>query len=144
MPHAPLAAALFAAALTSAGESCDGADLTTEQLHAASPLAAALNARVRPPAPADCTDSAEPAWLKMLTPRSASGQVTEVAGGDFSSTELAVQSTHGLRGVPPFVTITPALSLLTTDGPTTEAFSPPAPVPPALICRVNSGDSAPG
>ncbi|NNJ24479.1 DUF6268 family outer membrane beta-barrel protein [Alienimonas chondri] len=156
MPHQSLVAVLILAATCAGGESCDATELTTEELRARSPLAAALNARVHPPAeipttlmhpsagpiggpigrpspPPPPVDAGKPPWLQMLTPRSMNGQRTEVTGGDLSTSELDLQSTHGLRGVPPFVTVTPGLNLLLVDGPSTSAFPAPGPDLPSRL-----------
>ena len=154
MSHAPCAAVLFAAAALCAGEGCDAGDLTTEQLHAASPLARALNARVHPPAPrssfgrvgrsagAAPAELAGPAWLKLLTPRSALGQVTQVAAEELSSAEIALQGTYGLRGTPPFVTVTPAFSALFLDEPNPADFPAPGPDLPSRLYGFSAGFTA--
>ena len=130
----PLAATLlFAAAFasTAAGQGT----LTTEALRARSPLARALGARVGPPVP---KPGEVPAWRRVLTPRNASGLFTVVAGDDLSTAEFDLRSTHGLRGVPPFVTLSPGVNLLTPSGPTTEAFPAPGPDLPARLWGVNA------
>ena len=119
----------------------DGADLTTEQLRARSPLAAALGARVREPRPIpglDAAADAAPAWRRVLAPRSASGLFTQVVGGDLSTTEFDLRSTHGLRGAPPFVTVSPALNVLLPDGPDTAAFPAPGPDLNGALWGVNA------
>jgi hypothetical protein len=139
---APVAvAAVVVAAVVvqlAAGRVGEAAEITTEQLHAASPLARALNARVRPAA-ASAVEPVGPSWLTMLTPRNASAQLTEVLGDELSTTEIDLRSTHGLRGVPPFVTVTPAVQLLTVDGPTTEDFDAVGPDLPARLWGLSAG-----
>ena len=122
-----LAAACLAAPPLSSAADGSGGGLTTEQLRARSPLAAALGARVREPQPIpgldDVPDDA-PAWRRVLAPRNAAGLFTQVVGGGFDTSQFDLRSTHGLRGVPPFVTVTPGVNLLLADGPQT----PPATV----------------
>ena len=134
MRTAPPAATLLALAAAAAWPAAGLADdrpaggrpaggLTTEALRARSPLAAALGARVEEPRDLPAlTESDGPAWRRVLAPRGASGLFTTVVGGDLNTTEIDVRSTHGLRGVPPFVTISPGLSVLLTDGPETADF----------------------
>ena len=106
------------------------AGLTTEALHARSPLAAALGVRVREPVPLPGLapprgDGGPSALRRALAPRNAAGLFTRVVGGDFSSAEFDARTTHGLRGAPPFVTLSPGLNLLLTDGPSTaDSVSP--------------------
>ena len=152
---------LAAALLTPAGDPGGGRTLTTEQLHARSPLAAALHAEVRPPSsrapraeydrapssrapatPATAEGVGTPGWLRLLTPRSASATVTAVAGDDLSTSAFDLRSTHGLPGVPPFVTVTPGLNLLSTNGPTTENFPAPGPDLPARLWGVDADVAA--
>ena len=129
---APFAAAVLAAAAAPVGAAdSPGGGLTTEALRARSPLAAALGARVEEPrvipgldAPAG---SDAPAWRRVLAPRSASGLFTQVFGGGLSTSEFDLRSTHGLRGVPPFVTLSPGLNILLPDGPATADFPAPGP-----------------
>ncbi|MEM9702771.1 MAG: DUF6268 family outer membrane beta-barrel protein [Planctomycetota bacterium] len=168
MTHPPHIAVLVLGALLAGGESCDATEFTTEDLRARSPLAAALNAEVHPPAaipsrlalpfgpsagppppagppafgPPPVADAAQPAWLRMLTPRSSGGTRTEVFGDDLSTSEIDLQSTHGLRGVPPFVTVTPGLNLLLADGPSTSEFPAPGPDLPAQLWGLSAGFTA--
>ena len=124
---------LFAAALAPAA--AGRGELTTESLRARSPLARALGARVGPPVP---EPGEVPAWRRVLTPRNASGLFTTVLGDELSTAEFDHRSTHGLRGVPPFVTLSPGVNLLMPDGPTTEAFPAPGPDLPARLWGVNA------
>ncbi|MFH5803841.1 DUF6268 family outer membrane beta-barrel protein [Alienimonas sp. DA493] len=163
MPRALPAAVLISAGLLLAGPRAGAADITTEQLHEHSALARALNARVHPPAPPSGVRlpppgspngppspsgppappaPAGPSWLTMLTPRAASGSVTQVLGDELSFAEVAVQSTHGLRGVPPFVTVTPALSVLAVNEPDLAEFPPPGPDLPSRLWGVSAGFTA--
>ena len=129
-----LIAAMLSVPLAAAEE--PAGELTTEALRARSPLAAALNARVREPEASP--GGIEPLWRTVLTPRSASGLVTGVVGGDLSTVALDLRSTHGLRGAPPFVTLSPGLNLLTLDGPTTGNSAPPGPDLPPRLWGVNA------
>ncbi|QDT17855.1 DUF6268 family outer membrane beta-barrel protein [Alienimonas californiensis] len=159
MPRALPAAVLLFAGLLFAGPRGAAAEITTEQLHEHSALARALNARVHPPAPPSGVrlpplDSPvpagaaappappEPSWLKMLSPRSAQGQVTQVVGDGLSFAEVSLQSTHGLRGVPPYVTVTPALSVLAVDDPDLADFPPPGPDLPSRLWGASAGFTA--
>ena len=119
----PMRPALLAATLLL--PAADGPGLTTEALHSRSPLAAALNVRVREPEPLPTLPDGgdAPAWRRVLAPRSASGLFTSVVGDDLNTTEFDVRTTHGLRGAPPFVTLSPGLNLLLTDGPDSDEFA---------------------
>ena len=132
-------ALLAAALILPAGHPGTQQMLTSDDLRRQTELGTVLNARVPQ---LRAADPDQPAWLKMLTPRSASALVTHVASDDLSTTELELRSTHGLRGVPPFVTVTPTLSLLSTDGPTTSNFAPPGPDLPSRLWEVNAGFKA--
>ena len=134
----PTAVTLLIAAALAPAAAGQG-KLTTESLRARSPLARALGARVGPPVP---EPGEVPAWRRVLTPRNASGLFTTVVGDDLSTAEFDLRSTHGLRGVPPFVTLSPGVNLLTPDGPVSEKFAPPgadapgSPGPPDLPARL--------
>ena len=137
----PLLLAAACLAAPSGVPAADGPGLTTEQLRARSPLAAALGARVREPRTLPGLDGPAgdaPAWRRVLAPRSASGLFTQVVGGDLSTTEFDLRSTYGLRGVPPFVTISPGLNVLLPDGPETADFPAPGPDLNGALWGVNA------
>ena len=134
----PMRPALLAATLLL--PAADGPGLTTEALRSRSPLAAALSARVREPEPLPTISDGggAPAWRRVLAPRSASGLFTSVVGDDLNTTEFDLRSTHGLRGAPPFVTLSPGLNVLTPDGPVTADFAPPGPDLPGALWGLNA------
>ena len=117
-----LAAVTTLCATAFAPDAAGRGELTTETLRARSPLARALGARVGPPVP---EPGEAPAWRRVLTPRNAAGLFTTVLGDDLSTAEFDLRSTHGLRGVPPFVTLSPGVNLLMPDGPVSADFLPP-------------------
>ena len=128
----PLLAAALLAGFSQVAAGQDAGGLTTGALRARSPLAAALGARVEEPRALPGLEppagDGEPSMLmKVLTPRDASGLFTQVVGGGLSLTEFDLRSTHGLRGVPPFVTVSPGLNVVLPDGPDTRDFAAPGP-----------------